>query len=39
MDGGGRPTPEGFSYASNTNPEGGLDARGLQALLLQAFHG
>ena len=34
---GGRPTPEGFSYASDKNPEGGLDARGLQALLTQAF--
>jgi UDP-N-acetylglucosamine 4,6-dehydratase len=36
---GARPTPEGFSYASDKNPEGGLDARGLQALLTQAFAG
>jgi UDP-N-acetylglucosamine 4,6-dehydratase len=35
---GGRVTPEGFSYASDRNPEG-LDARGLQDLLVQAFKG
>jgi UDP-N-acetylglucosamine 4,6-dehydratase/5-epimerase len=29
-------TPEGFSYASDRNPEG-LDARGLQSLLTKAF--
>jgi UDP-N-acetylglucosamine 4,6-dehydratase len=29
--------PDGFSYASNTNPER-LDARGLQALLAQCFN-
>jgi UDP-N-acetylglucosamine 4,6-dehydratase len=39
LDAGARPTPEGFSYASDKNPEGGLDARGLQALLSQAFTG
>ena len=33
---GATPTPDGFSYASDRNPEG-LDARGLQALLDQAF--
>jgi UDP-N-acetylglucosamine 4,6-dehydratase len=33
---GGRPTPDGFSYSSDKNPEG-LDARGLQTLLEQAF--
>ena len=30
------PVPDGFSYASNTNPER-LDARGLQSLLTQCF--
>lgn len=33
---GAKVTPEGFSYASNQNPEG-LDARGLQGLLTKAF--
>ena len=33
---GARPLPEGFSYCSDKNPER-LDARGLQALLSQAF--
>ena len=33
---GARPLPEGFSYCSDKNPEQ-LDARGLQALLSQAF--
>lgn len=33
---GARVTPDGFSYASNHNPEG-LDARGLQSLLTKAF--
>ena len=36
MDQGGTSMPEGFSYASDRNPEG-LDARGLQTLLVQAF--
>ena len=35
---GGRATPDGFSYASNHNPEG-LDAKGLQGLLAEAFKG
>ena len=35
---GARALPEGFSYASDRNPER-LDARGLQALLLQAYAG
>jgi UDP-N-acetylglucosamine 4,6-dehydratase len=39
LDQGAQPTPEGFSYASDKNPEGGLDARGLQALLTQAYTG
>jgi UDP-N-acetylglucosamine 4,6-dehydratase len=39
LEQGARPTVEGFSYASDKNPEGGLDARGLQALLTQAFTG
>ncbi len=38
MDQGARATPDGFSYASDRNPEG-LDARGLQTLLEQAFKG
>jgi UDP-N-acetylglucosamine 4,6-dehydratase len=33
---GAMPAPEGFSYSSDRNPEG-LDARGLQSLLEQAF--
>jgi UDP-N-acetylglucosamine 4,6-dehydratase len=33
---GGKPVEEGFQYSSDTNPER-LDARGLQALLAQAF--
>jgi UDP-N-acetylglucosamine 4,6-dehydratase len=33
---GGVPVPDGFYYASNTNPER-LDARGLQQLLAQCF--
>jgi len=33
---GGKPVAEGFQYSSDTNPER-LDARGLQALLAQAF--
>jgi UDP-N-acetylglucosamine 4,6-dehydratase len=33
---GARPLPEGFSYCSDKNPER-LDARGLQALLTQAY--
>ena len=33
---GARPLPDGFSYCSDKNPER-LDARGLQALLAQAF--
>jgi UDP-N-acetylglucosamine 4,6-dehydratase len=33
---GARPLPDGFSYCSDRNPER-LDARGLQALLSQAF--
>lgn len=36
LDGGARPVPEGFSYASDKNPER-LDARGLQSLLTGAF--
>jgi UDP-N-acetylglucosamine 4,6-dehydratase len=31
------PVPDGFSYASNTNPDR-LDARGLQSLLAQCFN-
>ena len=38
MDQGAKPAADGFSYASDRNPEG-LDARGLQALLDQAFKG
>jgi len=38
LEAGGKPTPEGFSYASDRNPEG-LDARGLQLLLAQAMKG
>jgi len=30
------PVPDGFAYASNTNPER-LDARGLQQILAQCF--
>src|ERR1700760_2615240 len=37
IDQGARPTPEGFSYASHTNPEGGLDGRGLPGRLGPAF--
>ena len=33
---GAKPVPDGFFYASNTNPER-LDARGLQQLLAQCF--
>jgi UDP-N-acetylglucosamine 4,6-dehydratase len=33
---GAQPVEDGFSYASNTNPER-LDARGLQSLLAQCF--
>ncbi|MFO1187082.1 MAG: UDP-N-acetylglucosamine 4,6-dehydratase (inverting) [Alphaproteobacteria bacterium] len=33
---GARPVEDGFTYASNTNPER-LDARGLQSLLTQCF--
>ena len=33
---GAAPVPDGFYYASNTNPER-LDARGLQLLLAQCF--
>ncbi|HXJ00807.1 MAG TPA: UDP-N-acetylglucosamine 4,6-dehydratase (inverting) [Micropepsaceae bacterium] len=33
---GGKPVAEGFQYSSDSNPER-LDARGLQALLAQAF--
>jgi len=36
LDDGARPLPEGFSYVSDRNPEH-LNARGLQALLSQAF--
>lgn len=36
LETGGKITPDGFSYASNLNPEG-LDARGLQSLLKRAF--
>jgi len=36
MIGGASPVPDGFYYASNTNPER-LDARGLQQLLAQCF--
>jgi UDP-N-acetylglucosamine 4,6-dehydratase len=39
LEQGGRAMAEGFAYASDKNPEGGLDARGLQALLAQAFAG
>ena len=35
---GARELPEGFSYVSDKNPEH-LDARGLQALLAQAYAG
>jgi UDP-N-acetylglucosamine 4,6-dehydratase len=35
---GGHAAADGFSYASDRNPEG-LDARGLQALLVQALKG
>jgi UDP-N-acetylglucosamine 4,6-dehydratase len=38
LDQGGRAAPEGFSYASDRNPEG-LDARGLQLLLASAIKG
>jgi UDP-N-acetylglucosamine 4,6-dehydratase len=38
LDHGGRAAPEGFSYASDRNPEG-LDARGLQLLLASALKG
>jgi UDP-N-acetylglucosamine 4,6-dehydratase len=38
LDIGAKPMPEGFSYASDRNPEG-LDARGLQLLLAQAIGG
>ena len=38
LDQGGQPAPEGFSYASDRNPEG-LDARGLQLLLASAIKG
>ncbi|HVY34488.1 MAG TPA: polysaccharide biosynthesis protein, partial [Caulobacteraceae bacterium] len=38
LEGGGKPAAEGFSYASDRNPEG-LDARGLQLLLAQAMKG
>jgi UDP-N-acetylglucosamine 4,6-dehydratase len=38
LDLGGKPAPEGFSYASDRNPEG-LDARGLQLLLARALQG
>jgi UDP-N-acetylglucosamine 4,6-dehydratase len=38
LDEGGKPAPEGFSYASDRNPEG-LDARGLQLLLASAIQG
>jgi UDP-N-acetylglucosamine 4,6-dehydratase len=36
LDAGALPLPEGFSYCSDKNPER-LDARGLQALLAQAY--
>ncbi len=36
LNAGARPVAEGFSYASDSNPEH-LDARGLQALLTQAW--
>jgi UDP-N-acetylglucosamine 4,6-dehydratase len=36
LDDGGRPVADGFSYASDRNPEA-LDARGLQALLAMAM--
>ena len=38
IDSGATAMPEGFSYASDGNPER-LDARGLQGLLAQAFKG
>jgi UDP-N-acetylglucosamine 4,6-dehydratase len=38
LDQGARELPEGFSYASDRNPER-LDAHGLQALLVRAFTG
>ncbi len=38
IDNGATAMPEGFSYSSDRNPEG-LDARGLQDLLVQAFKG
>ncbi len=38
LDHGARELPEGFSYASDRNPER-LDAQGLQALLTRAFGG
>lgn len=38
LESGGKPAAEGFSYASDRNPEG-LDARGLQLLLAQAMKG
>ncbi len=38
LDQGARSLPEGFSYASDANPER-LDARGLQDLLVQAYAG
>ena len=36
LDAGGRPVDDGFSYASDRNPEP-LDARGLQTLLGMAM--
>ena len=38
LEHGGRAAADGFSYASDRNPEG-LDARGLQTLLAQALKG
>jgi hypothetical protein len=38
LDQGATPTPDGFCYASDRNPED-LDARGLQQLLAQALSG
>jgi UDP-N-acetylglucosamine 4,6-dehydratase len=38
LDHGARPMAEGFSYASDRNPES-LDARGLQRLLAAAIKG
>ena len=38
LESGGRPVADGFSYASDKNPEP-LDARGLQALLTMAMAG